>query len=114
MTVNSVINSLENKVLDDILKPINHPVSRIPGLEFDSEYATIDDFEAFFSYYKEKELPLMHKEYETLKSFLEERNKKEESFLTGMTEVLKTYQWDAVKMLGTLTTIKYGIKNIFA
>lgn len=51
MTVNSVINSLENKVLDDILKPINHPVSRIPGLEFDSEYATIDDFEAFFSYY---------------------------------------------------------------
>lgn len=71
-------------------------------------------FEAFFSYYKEKELLLMHKEYETLKSFLEERNKKEESFLTGMTEVLKTYQWDAVKMLGTLTTIKYGIKNIFA
>ncbi|WP_406019150.1 hypothetical protein [Succinivibrio sp.] len=73
-----------------------------------------DAFDEFFAYYKEKVTSQMQQEFEILKSFLEEKNKGEENFLTGMSEVLQTYKWDAVKTLGTMTSIKYGLKSIFA
>lgn len=71
-------------------------------------------FDEFFAYYKEKVTAQMQQEFEILKSFLEEKNKGEENFLTGMSEVLQTYKWDAVKTLGTMTSIKFGLKSIFA
>lgn len=63
---------------------------------------------------KEKEAVLMHQKFENLKTFLKEVDKREESFLTGMSEVLSTYKGDAVKTLGTMTSIKYTVKRIFA
>ncbi|MBQ3883439.1 MAG: phosphotransferase [Succinivibrio sp.] len=73
-----------------------------------------DAFEAFFAYYKEKQTVMMQKEYEHLKRFLELRNKPDESFLTGMAEVLQTYKWDAMGTLGTLNSIKFAVKSLFA
>ncbi len=71
-------------------------------------------FEAFYTYYKEKQTTMMQQEYEHLKRFLELRNKPDESFLTGMGEVLLKYKWDAMGTLGTLKSIKYAFKGMFA